>query len=96
MTTSEKKEFRPPVKLSGDQVEQAKSEMLRLIETFGPSGLAYLMGASTGAVFTMKSRGYISAQAAHELCKMDTVKNEGFTREKLRPDVKVWYIDDLE
>ena len=92
-----KKEFRPPMKLVGKQTVQAKVEMERLIDVFTASGLAHLMGFSTpNSVHVMRNRGHVSAQAAHDICLLDIVKKEGFTREGLRPDVKVWRIDEPE
>lgn len=88
--------FQPRTKPTDQQRIQAKAELERLVSVFGRKGVESLCGRVNGAVGQWVLKGMISASAAHELCKLDVVKNEGFTREGLRPDVRVWYIDDLE
>ena len=95
--------MRPMTKANDKQLTAMKEEVDRLISTFGATGVAHLVQVSEGkqgkvtvdAVRKWGQRGRISATMAHKLCKLDVVKDAGFTRESLRPDVKSWIELDL-
>lgn len=78
------------------QVSQMKEQVTELVDRFGASGIAHLTAVCDGRPLTVMavrnwvSRGRISATWAHKLCQLDPVADAGFTREKLRPDVKSW------
>lgn len=94
-----KKSFQPHTNPTDEQLVQMKEQLNRLVKIFGSRGLVYLLKQQKLTVNNIgiwKARGRISALAAHEICKHKDVQSQGFTREGLRPDVMVWYIDDEE
>lgn len=79
-----------------EQIRQMKDQITELVDRFGASGIAHLTAVCDGQALTVMavrnwvSRGRISATWAHKLCQLAPVKEAGFTREALRPDVKSW------
>lgn len=67
-------------------------ELIRLVSTFGAPQLAELLGVTLSSIRSWLHRGRISATKAHEVCKHNAVRELGFTRESLRPDVECWMI----
>ena len=88
--------FKPATNPTLAQLGMMHIQIESLIQHYGISGLAHLCDVEPVTVRSWRVRKRISATAAHELCKLERVKNDGFTREKLRPDVKVWYLDQKE
>lgn len=68
------------------------AELQRLLNTFGSQQVADLLDVSPVTIRAWMHRGRISAVKAHQLCKHPAISELGFTRESLRPDVKVWTI----
>tara|TARA_R110000764_G_scaffold82835_2_gene163181 strand:+ start:75 stop:719 length:645 start_codon:yes stop_codon:yes gene_type:complete len=95
---SEGENMRPKTNATPEQTEQMKAETNRFIDTFSATGVSHLVKLSMGAEYNIyldkiikwKVRGRVPATLAHNLCLLEPVKNEGFTRESLRPDVKSW------
>lgn len=91
-------DMQPRTNATDEQIAQMKAEVNKLVEFFGPAGLAHLVKIAEGvekditpqAVRKWNERGRIPATTAHHLCKLKPVKAAGFTREKLRPDVNSW------
>lgn len=82
--------MKPQTTPTEQQQQQMTDELNRLISTFGAQQVQELTGASAGTIRTWLHRGRISATAAHAVCKCKVVRQLGFSRETLRPDVKVW------
>lgn len=93
--------FHPRTNPTDEQLEKMAKETRRLVKTFSAPGVAHLL-KSEGIQITRQgvnvwlARGRISAFAAHKICQHKDVQEKGFTRESLRPDVPVWYIDGEE
>ena len=85
--------MKPETDPTPEQLEQMAAELDRLIKTFSKPGLTALTKITSATITQWMARGRVSAQAAHEICKIKQIKAQGFTREKLRPDVGFWYID---
>lgn len=83
----------PKTNPTPEQLEQMQKAIDDLVERFSIAGLAYIGGYDRQVVGNWKARGRVSAAAANDLCKIKTIKDAGFTREKLRPDVPFWYVD---
>jgi hypothetical protein len=62
-----------------------------LFEKFHTDFLSEHSGIKASTLRCWKTRGTVSPFVATELCKIEQVKAAGFTREKLRPDILVWY-----
>lgn len=93
--------FMPHTDPSDKQKQIMEKEIKRLVKEFTSRGLSFLLKKqgltiSRQGVSAWVKRGRISAYAAHKVCQLDVVKAKGFTREGLRPDVPVWYIEDEE
>lgn len=86
--------MKPETNPTKSQLKEMKAEIDRIINLFTVPGLASLTGKSRETISNWKARGRISANAAHEICKIEEIKVHGFTREKFRPDVTYWYIQD--
>lgn len=86
--------MKPETNPTKEESAEMRAEVDRLIQMFSIVGLASLTGRSSQTINGWKSRGRVSATAAHEICQLEEIKALGFTREKLRPDVKYWYIDN--
>ncbi len=82
--------FKPKTNATPEQIEAMKTETESLFEKFSVSGVAHLAGQDISVAQRWKSRGRVSATWAHKLCEIEVIKNAGFTREMLRPDVKSW------
>lgn len=82
--------MRPRTNPTPDQLAEMKKGIRDLVELFGAAGLAHLSGQSTETITNWAARGRISATQAHKICQHPAVSQAGFTREKLRPDVKSW------
>lgn len=83
--------IKPNTKPSEQELSQMKSELLKLIVSMG--GLAAtskLLGIKYFTLNSWKTRGRMSADEARRICANPAVKKKGFTKEKLRPDVKWW------
>lgn len=73
------------------QLSKMKKEVDRLIDTFGGiKNFAAELGLSYYTVSSWRKRGRIPQYIAAELEKIEKFKSAGFTKEKLRPDVRVW------
>lgn len=106
LTAMRKDKMRPQTNATPEQEAEMRRQAEALVDAFGAIGIASLIhknslpmaGESitkTAAVVRgWRSRGRIPAVAAHHLCGVRSVRSRGFTREKLRPDVGYWYIDD--
>ena len=88
--------FNPRTNPTKSQLAQMKQKLEFAIDTFGVSGFAHLCDVKPVAVRAWRLRGRISATAANTFCKTHQAKEWGFTREEMRPDVLVWYIDSKE
>lgn len=88
------KDIKPRTKPTPEQLEQMKKEIKRLTDTFGFVPLGRALGVPVSTISAWSAKGKISAQAANDICKHEFIKKEGFTRESLRPDVKIWYTSD--
>lgn len=84
--------MKPNTKPTEQQQQQMTDELHRLISTFGAEQVQQLTGVGASTVRQWLSRGRISATAAHAVCKCQVVRQFGFSRESLRPDVRVWTI----
>lgn len=76
-----------------DHKQECQRQLFRLINKFGAKSIISMIPDVT-SMATLRSwrvRGRISATAAHELCKLPEVRQAGFTREILRPDVQLWW-----
>ncbi len=62
----------------------------KLFKEFHTDFLASQTGIKAVNIRNQKSRGKISAVAADAFCKIPDVKEAGFTRENLRPDIRFW------
>lgn len=74
-------------------VSKAKSKHTAesLFERFHTDFLSAHSGIKASTLRCWKTRGTVSPFVATELCKIEQVKKAGYTREKLRPDILVWY-----
>lgn len=82
--------MKPNTKPTTNQLAQMERELHRLISTFGAQQACNELSVSAGTIRTWLHRGRISAVSAHQICKINAVRDLGFTRELLRPDVKIW------
>jgi len=73
------------------QNKSAKFRVARLFEDFHTDMLSEESGIGASTLRCWKTRGTVSPFVATELCKIEQVKAAGYTREKLRPDILVWY-----
>lgn len=83
----------PSTNPTDEQLKEMKQAVNDLIARFSIAGIAYLGGYERQVVSNWRARGRVSAQAANDLCKVKEIKEAGFTREMLRPDVPFWYVD---
>lgn len=83
----------PSTNPTPEQLKAMQKAVNDLIARFSIAGIAYLGGYDRQVVSNWKGRGRVSAQAANDLCKIREIKEAGFTRENLRPDVPFWYVD---
>lgn len=74
-----------------EQLESMATETKRLTNTFGFTPLSKLTKIPISTISGWAAKGMVSAEAAIILCQYDEIKAEGFTKESLRPDVKIWY-----
>ena len=88
--------FNPRTNPTDKQAKQMADSLEAAIALFGTSGLAHLCNVKPSAVRVWRKRGRISATAANALSKTEYGVFYGFTREEMRPDVMVWYIDGKE
>lgn len=90
----------PRTDASKEQKQAMKEALAELVERFSPGILTHLIAEHTGKTLTTEtvsgwvSRGRISATMAHAVCQIPAVRDSGFTREMLRPDVESWDIAD--
>ena len=80
-----------------EQYHQMRVEMERLFATFSDEELVGAMALQyielkPETIRQWRSRGRVSASAAHYLCRNKRIAGKGFTREALRPDVREWVI----
>jgi len=85
--------MKPETNPTDAQLVEMVGQLDRLIGIFSVPGIVALTGVTSATVNQWKKRGRIGAQAAHEICQIKEIKNHGFTRESMRPDVGFWYID---
>lgn len=71
--------------------KQSKYTPATLFEKFHTDFLSEKSGIKASTLRCWKTRGAVSPFVATELCKIEQVKAVGYTREKLRPDILVWY-----
>lgn len=86
--------------LTPEQWEAMKSETRRLFDQFGVSGLHHLVNVfkvgkgsiTPNGVQKWSEKGFIPAnkKTVHDLCQIPPIKEAGFTRESLRPDIVSW------
>ena len=84
--------MKPQTKPTDKQLQQMNDELVRLISTFGAGQITNLLSVGPSTIRQWLHRGRISATKAHEVCKHNAVRELGFTRESLRPDVECWMI----
>lgn len=77
--------------ITADQEKAAKKEIKRLFASFHTDFLAEKSGINAANLRVYKGRDHISPFFASEVCKIREVIDAGFTREKLRPDVFIWF-----
>lgn len=106
LTAMRKDKMRPQTNATPEQEAEMRRQAEALVDAFGAIGIASLIHKNSlpmagesitktaSIVRGWRSRGRIPAVAAHHLCGVRSVRSRGFTREKLRPDVGYWYIDD--
>ncbi len=75
------------------EIKKCKNALAKLINEIGVERICTLARVSAVTVRVWVSRGRISKSAAHLVCLSPDVASIGFTREQLRPDVKVWMVD---
>lgn len=80
----------PVTKPTAKQIAQMKTQLVRLINEFGRVDISIMTSCDHATLRSWRLRGRISAKAAHTICEYEAVKNAGFTREILRPDVECW------
>lgn len=85
------KRIAPRTNPTDKEILLMKSETKRLTDTFGFTPLSKLTGIPIATISGWSSKGKVSADAAIKLCDFDEVRKEGFTKESLRPDIKIWY-----
>ena len=73
--------------------EKAKMvvELKRLTTTFTSTEISIMAKCSVNTVRQWKMRDRVSAVAARQMEKHKTFKEYGFSKQALRPDVKIWY-----
>jgi len=70
---------------------KGKHTPANLFDKFHTDFLSEKSGIKASTLRCWKTRGTVSPFVATELCKIEQVKAAGYTREKLRPDILVWY-----
>lgn len=87
--------FKPKTNPTSAQLKAMRDECERLVATFSVPGVAKIGGESLSRAMVQewKTRGRVSAHWANILCKNKLIRDAGFTRESLRPDVPFWYVD---
>lgn len=73
------------------ELSQMSSELNKLIVSMGGMrATSQLLGINYYTLNSWKVRGRVSASEARKICENHLVAKKGFTKEKLRPDVKWW------
>lgn len=73
------------------ELSQMSSELNKLIVSMGGMrATSQLLGINYYTLNSWKVRGRVSASEAVKICNNPLVSKKGFTKEKLRPDVKYW------
>jgi hypothetical protein len=82
----------PKTKPNASMQKKIAVETNRLFRCFSPTFLAIKTGIKIQTVCCHQSRKKISHDAAIAYCSVFEVSLVGFTKEKLRPDIKNWCI----
>lgn len=75
-------------KPSGKTLKELHKATAKFFDTFTPTFLEQKTNICNSTIRNYKNRKQISQEAATAFCKIDEVKKAGFTREKLRPDLR--------
>lgn len=86
--------MKPQTQPTDKQLLQMFAELQRLLNTFGAQQISELASVSPATIRAWLHRGRISATKAHEICKHNAIRELGFTREILRPDVTLWTVGE--
>lgn len=85
------KDTRPHTKPTDKELSQMSSELNKLIVSMGGMrATSQLLGINYYTLNSWKVRGRVSASEAKNICENPLVAKKGFTKEKLRPDVRYW------
>lgn len=79
------------------QEKEMSTAIKKLFETFSPLWLAQKTELSISTFYVARNRGKVGVGVATLICEIDEVREAGFTREMLRPDVSVqqWEYHDF-
>ena len=86
--------IRPRTKVTKKESARIKKIAKDFFDEFSPTFLANECDVKLSVAQSNKYRLTISARCAHEFCTIKEVKEAGYTRESLRPDIKCWYGDE--
>lgn len=94
-TNCKKSHWKPRTKPTAKQQLVMKRTIDEMVATVGENRLAEIADVSGSTIRTWKSRGFVSAWMAIKLEKIPALAKLGYTKKKLRPDIKDWPLDEL-
>ena len=83
--------MKPKTNPTKQESAQMVVAVAQLTNTFTITEISIMAKCSIHTVRQWRKRGRVSAVAARQMAKHKTFKEYGFTKEQLRPDVKIWY-----
>lgn len=94
-TRARKNNWSPRTKPTKKQKADMAKATKEVFDLIGVPRMAALLTLPENTVKAWLNRGVIAAFYAAEIEKIPAVKRHGMTKEKLRPDVDVWRLQDL-
>lgn len=94
-TGCKKSFWKPRTKPAARQLLEMKRTIDEMIATVGENRLADLADISPVTVRSWKHRGMVSAWMAIKLDKITALSKLGYSKEKLRPDIEHWPLDEI-
>lgn len=94
-TNCKKSHWKPRTKPTQLQMLDMKRTIDEMIATVGEERLARIADVSQSTVRTWKNRGCVSAWMAIKLDKIPALARLGYSKEKLRPDIEHWPLDEI-
>lgn len=94
-TNCKKSHWKPRTNPTAKQKLDMKRITNELIAVIGEPRLSQIADITGSTIRTWKMRGFVSAWMAIKLEKIPAIAKLGYTKNKLRPDIKDWPLDEI-